>query len=44
MARTSYYSKLKKYFGGNSGVQQISTNCLRVSGGLPGDVHKHMLK
>jgi hypothetical protein len=31
-------------FEGNSGVKQIPTDHISVSGGLPGDMHKHMLE
>jgi hypothetical protein len=31
-----------KLFGENSGVKQIPTDSISVSGGLPGDMHKHM--
>jgi hypothetical protein len=44
MARSCHYSKLKTPFGGNYGVKQIPTDCTGVSGGLPGDMHKNMLK
>jgi hypothetical protein len=33
-----------KKIGRNSGVKQIPTNCISVSGGLPGDMRKHMLE
>jgi hypothetical protein len=37
MARTSPYSKLNIFFGGNSGVKQIPTDSV-VSGGVPKDM------
>jgi hypothetical protein len=33
-----------KFFGENSGVKQIPTNCISVSEGLPGDTRKHMIE
>jgi hypothetical protein len=44
MARTRHYSKLKTFSGGNAGVNQIPTDCVSVSGGLPGVVCAHMLE
>jgi hypothetical protein len=35
MARTRHYSKFECFFGGYSGVKQICTNSISVSGGLP---------
>jgi hypothetical protein len=34
----------KKVFGGHSWVKQITTGFVSVSGGLPGDMCKHMIK
>jgi hypothetical protein len=35
MARTRHYSKFECFFGGYSGVKQICTHSISVSGGLP---------
>jgi hypothetical protein len=32
-----------KVFGGISGVRRMPSDCVSVSGGLAGDMHKHML-
>jgi hypothetical protein len=44
MATTGHYPKLKIYFGGKSEVKQIPTDCISVSGRLPGDMRKHLLE
>jgi hypothetical protein len=44
MARTSHYLKLKHFWGEIQGVKQITTDCISISGGLPGGMHKHVLE
>jgi len=44
IARTSHYFKLKNLLERNSGVRQICADSIIVSGGLPGDMRKHMLE
>jgi hypothetical protein len=44
MARTKHYPKLKDSLEENSGMKQIYSDCISVSGGLPGDVCKYMLE
>jgi hypothetical protein len=34
----------EKSFGGNPVVKKIPTGSISVSGGLPGDMHKHVLE